>query len=75
LPLPVPKRSPYRAPFQNNPESALFWQSDKIKRSRIAILRAVFGPDGFLVDPENRSVFLKKISPEQFFLRNPGLRT
>ena len=33
FPSPTPKRSPYRAPFKNNPKSAVFWQSDKLKRS------------------------------------------
>jgi hypothetical protein len=47
------KRSPYRAPFKNKPKSAVFLQSDKLKRSRSAILRADLKADGFLVDPEN----------------------
>ena len=34
------KRSPFRAPFKNKPKSAVFWQSDKIKRPHIAVLRA-----------------------------------
>jgi hypothetical protein len=44
LPFPNPKISPHRAPFKNNPNLALFWQTDKIKDSRIAVLRPVFGP-------------------------------
>jgi hypothetical protein len=33
-PFHTPKRSPYRAPFKNNLKSALFWETDEIKRTR-----------------------------------------
>jgi hypothetical protein len=44
LPFPDPKISPYRAPFQNNLNLALFGQSGEIKRSHKRVLRPVLGP-------------------------------
>jgi hypothetical protein len=44
LPIFRSKRSPYRAPFKNKPKSAVFWQMDEIKGSRIAILKADLMP-------------------------------
>ena len=47
-------RSPNRAPFQNKPESALFLQSDELKRSRKRVLRADLMPNGYLIDTGKR---------------------
>ena len=43
-PPPTPKRSPYRAPIENKPKSAVFFKSGELKRSYRSGFRPVFGP-------------------------------
>jgi hypothetical protein len=54
FPFPAPNPGPYGARFKKEPESAVFLQSDKIKRSHIGDVRPIFSPGRVLDCPGKR---------------------